>query len=106
MTVNINAVADDGSASDGPAGARDNVRGDVENLTGSPLADSLTGNGSANVLTALGGADSVFGLGGVDQLQVRDGVTDTRVACGAQADMVTADTGDPADADCETVNRP
>lgn len=38
-------AGDDGSADDGPAGARDNVGGDVENLIGGNGADSRTACG-------------------------------------------------------------
>ena len=66
VTVDIDAQADDGSSSDGPAGARDNVRGDVENLTGSPRRDTLTGGGNHNTLDGGAGPDTMFGAGGTD----------------------------------------
>ena len=40
----------------------------VENLTGSGLADNLTGNGTANVLIGAAGNDILEGLGGNDSL--------------------------------------
>ena len=99
VSADIDAVPDDGSASDGPLGARDNVRGDIESLVGGTGADSLTGNAVANTLTGGPGADSLFGLAGDDRFEARDGVTDARIACGAQSDTVTADTADLADPD-------
>lgn len=56
----------DGRADDGSAGERDRIRGDVENLDGTPFADRLTGNGRANEIDGGGGADRIFGLGGND----------------------------------------
>src|SRR3954471_24331628 len=50
VTVTLDDQANDGSDQDGLPGARDNVRSDVENITGSPLGDSLTGNAAANKL--------------------------------------------------------
>ena len=44
MTVTIDDSPDDGSSSDGPIGARDNVATDVENLVGGAGGDSLTGS--------------------------------------------------------------
>jgi Ca2+-binding RTX toxin-like protein len=105
VTVDIDGVADDGSGDDGPAGARDNVGVDVENLIGGAGADSLTGSPLANVLSGGPGADSLFGLAGADSFQIRDGVSDAQTACGADGDLVTADLADPAAADCERVNR-
>ena len=66
MTVTIDDVADDGSASDGPVGARDNVVSDVENLVGGNGADSLTGSAVNNSLDGGAGADRFSGLGGLD----------------------------------------
>ena len=106
VVVDIDSVADDGDASDGPAGARDDVRGDVESLVGGAGDDSLTGSALPNTLTGGLGADSLFGLDGADVLRNDDGVQDTRSACGSGADVLSADAGDPADADCETVQRP
>ena len=106
LTVDLDSVADDGDANDGPAGARDDVRGDVENLVGGSGSDTLTGSAAANRLTGGPGADTLFGLGGADVLRIDDGVTDARTACGAGADVVAADAADPADPDCETVTRP
>jgi glucose/arabinose dehydrogenase/Ca2+-binding RTX toxin-like protein len=66
VTVTIDGVADDGNATDGAAGARDNVNTDVENLTGGAAADTLTGNGADNVLEGGDGPDTLNGLGGAD----------------------------------------
>lgn len=58
----------DGKADDGSAGERDQIRTDVENLGGTPFADTLTGDGRANEIAGAGGADRIFGLGGNDTI--------------------------------------
>jgi FtsP/CotA-like multicopper oxidase with cupredoxin domain len=66
ITVSINGVADDGNASDGPAGARDNVMTDVESLIGGSGADMLSGSAARNTLDGGNGADVFSGLGNAD----------------------------------------
>ena len=71
VTVDLDDSADDGAAGEG-----DNVRSDVENLTGGTVADSLTGdsnannivggNGDDNRLTGGAGNDTIFGGEGFD----------------------------------------
>ncbi len=39
-------------------------------------------------------------------MQARDGAADARLACGTEADAVTADAEDTPDGDCETVSYP
>lgn len=68
LTIDIDGNADDGSATDGPAGARDNVGVDVENVVGGSGADSITGSSADNVLHGGFGADTLIGLGGNDTL--------------------------------------
>ncbi len=58
----------DGRADDGSAGERDQIRADVENLGGTPFADTLTGNGRANEIVGAGGADRIFGMAGNDTI--------------------------------------
>jgi hypothetical protein len=104
VTVSIDNVANDGDASDGPAGARDNVKPDIENLSGGSGNDSLTGSAASNRLTGRLGADSLSGLGGNDELFANDGVADTRIECdGGTADVAHVDALDPIPARCETV---
>ncbi|MEZ0578331.1 DUF5050 domain-containing protein [Nocardioides sp. MH1] len=103
-------VGDDGGAADGPAGSRDTIGSDVENLAGGSGPDTLVGNNAVNVLTANSGDDSVWGGTGADVLnggsgddflQGNDG-DDTihgnsgdDVAAGADGtDRVYGDTGD------------
>jgi Ca2+-binding RTX toxin-like protein len=66
VTVTIDGVADDGGTVDGPAGARDNVATDIENLLGGSGADSLAGSNAANSLDGGRGADQFSGRGGAD----------------------------------------
>jgi Ca2+-binding RTX toxin-like protein len=104
VTVDIDGVADDGNANDGPVGARDNVMPDIENLTGGAGADTLRGSSGANVLRGGAGADSLFGLGGNDVLFANDGAVDSAIDCdGGTTDVAHVDPGDPATVGCESV---
>jgi Ca2+-binding RTX toxin-like protein len=82
------ATGDDGSSEDGPAGARDTIAADVENLEGTRADDVLTGNAGANVLDGSGGHDQTQGLGGNDELIGEGGGT---LNGGAGADHCTSD---------------
>ena len=98
------ATGDDGSADDGPAGARDTISADVENLEGTNADDVLIGNAGPNAINASGGHDQIQGLGGNDQLTGRGGGT---VNGGTETDHCTSDLrGLPVSADtfigCET----
>jgi Ca2+-binding RTX toxin-like protein len=98
------ATGDDGSADDGPAGARDTIATDVENLRGSNYDDVLIGNAGPNVIDGAGGHDQIQGLGGNDQLTARGGGT---LDAGAGTDHCTSDlrlAPEPVDtfAGCET----
>jgi Ca2+-binding RTX toxin-like protein len=66
VSVDIDDVADDGSSVDGPAGARDNVKPDIENLVGGKGADALSGSAANNLLDGGAGPDALSGLGGTD----------------------------------------
>jgi Ca2+-binding RTX toxin-like protein len=104
MTVTLDNVANDGNSGDGPAGARDNVKSDIENLIGGGGADSLSGSAANNRLTGGPGADSMSGVGGNDTLFANDGVADTTIDCdGGTADTAHVDSGDPPPIACETV---
>jgi Ca2+-binding RTX toxin-like protein len=69
------ATGDDGGTEDGPAGARDTIAADVENLEGAFQSDVLIGNAGPNIITANGGHDQIQGLGGDDTLTGRGGGT-------------------------------
>jgi Ca2+-binding RTX toxin-like protein len=74
ITADIGGAGDDGDATDGPAGSRDNIQDDVETLRGGSLTDTLRGNGSANRLEGGGQNDTLDGRGGPDQLVGGGGV--------------------------------
>jgi Ca2+-binding RTX toxin-like protein len=77
----------------------------VEDVIGSPFADTLTGNAVANRIVGGAGTDVVAAGAGADRVEVRDGEAD-RVTCGADADSAVSDrrTLDAIDGDCETVD--
>ncbi|MFC4120532.1 calcium-binding protein [Nonomuraea zeae] len=81
-------TGDDGSSEDGPAGARDTVAADVENLEGTRANDVLIGNAGANVIDGSGGHDQVQGLGGDDRLTGEGGGS---LDGGAGTDHCTSD---------------
>jgi Ca2+-binding RTX toxin-like protein len=109
----------------------DNVRADIENVSGGDGDDTLIGNDSANVLSggagndalaAGAGADSLFGSdgndtldggiandtltgdAGTDSLRSRDKSAD-QVDCGSSVDTVLGDGADEPEASCEQVSR-
>jgi Ca2+-binding RTX toxin-like protein len=82
------ATGDDGGPEDGPAGARDTIGADVENLQGTIRDDVLIGNAGPNTLNAVGGHDLLQGLGGNDQLTGRGGGT---IDGGANTDHCVSD---------------
>jgi Ca2+-binding RTX toxin-like protein len=57
----------------------------IENVIGTPLADTLIGNGLANVLNGLAGNDTIQGRGGIDTADGGDGVdsctAETEIDC-------------------------
>ena len=83
------ATGDDGGSEDGPAGARDTIGADVENLIGAGADDVLTGNPGPNVIDGAGGHDQIRGLGGDDQLTADGGGA---IDGGTGADQCTSDT--------------
>jgi Ca2+-binding RTX toxin-like protein len=62
-------TGNDGNASDGLAGQRDNVRDDVENVIGGKKSDVITGSAFGNHLIGGKGNDRLIGLGGADLLE-------------------------------------
>src|SRR4051794_10330773 len=69
VTVDLGADGtSDGNSEDGPAGSRDDVRSDVEDVVGTDGNDTLTGDASDNTLYGLGGADRLAGGAGDDTL--------------------------------------
>jgi Ca2+-binding RTX toxin-like protein len=102
------AAGGDGGREDGPAGTRDTVVSDVEDLIGGAGADTLTGSAAANLLDGGLGGDTMQGLGGNDTVSyaVRTtAVTVTVGAAGASGSSFDGGTGsrDTVAVDVETV---
>jgi Ca2+-binding RTX toxin-like protein len=93
--VDLDGLADDGSADDGPAGARDRVRTDVERLRGGTAGDQLTGGSARNVLEGYEGDDVLSGGGGPDLL--RGGTGADTVTYAGRAQGVSANLDGTAD---------
>lgn len=91
VSVDIDGAADDGSSSDGPTGARDNVRADIENLVGGSGPDTLIGSGRDNVLTGGFGLDILRGMNGNDVLFANDHLADKEINCDGGTTPGTAD---------------
>ena len=68
VNVTLDNNDDDGNAADGPAGARDDVTDQTENVEGGAGNDALAGTSVANELIGNGGADILSGGGGDDVL--------------------------------------
>lgn len=92
----------DNLANDGVAGEADNIRTDVENLTGGTGSDRLTGSSAANRLVGGGGNDTLTGNGaadvldggiGNDTIYSRDSVRDSVIG-GTGTDRAHVDTID------------
>jgi Ca2+-binding RTX toxin-like protein len=77
----------------------------VENLWGSPFADTLSGDPGANTIVGWQGGDSISGSEGDDELLARDGSAD-QITCGAGTDHVVADMQgtDSVFSDCESAD--
>jgi Ca2+-binding RTX toxin-like protein len=90
-------VSKDGLANDGGDGELDNVSSDVEEIDGTPAADSLTGGSGDDVLVGNGGNDLLSGLGGNDTLTGGAG-TDTMLGGDGADTFPQGATPDGADA--------
>jgi hypothetical protein len=124
------SVTIDNTPDDGAAGEGDDVRTDVEDVTGGLAADTLTGNASDNELDGGPGDDSITGAdgndglhggagrdtiegdagrdhldggAGADTLKTRDGQTD-RADCGGGTDSVQGEARDDIAGNCENVS--
>jgi Ca2+-binding RTX toxin-like protein len=122
VSVSLNNVADDGEA-----GENDNVKSDVEDVSGGTANDTLVGNGSANDFFGNAGADRIVGSGGSDELNGGRGndnlnggpgrdtllggpgndalnskdTSPDHDTCGSGADVVTRNASDFVANDCE-----
>ncbi len=102
----------DGQDNDGGQNERDNVRPDVENITGTGRNDTLTGSDEDNVIDGDAGDDELVGLGGDDTLiggtgvdrtsggegddtiMLRDGITDACPSGGPGENTLDLDLAD------------
>jgi Ca2+-binding RTX toxin-like protein len=90
-------VTEDGAANDGTPGESDDVKPDVEVLTGGAAGDNLTGADGPQTINGGPGDDTINGLGGADVLMggPDDGGSDT-INGGGDDDLVEGDAGDDA----------
>jgi Ca2+-binding RTX toxin-like protein len=63
----------DNGAGDGAYGENDNIRSDIENVTGSRGDDKITGTDAPNVINGNGGNDQIWGNGGDDTIAAGGG---------------------------------
>ena len=97
-TTGVN-VSLDGIANDGQGGEGDDVRPNVENVTGSPNGgDVIVGNSLANDFQGFGGNDNLTGAGGNDTLSGGSG--NNRLAGDAGNDVINARNGELDNIDC------
>jgi Ca2+-binding RTX toxin-like protein len=98
----VNASLAAGTATGGAG--NDSLNG-IEDLIGSPFADTLIGDVASNTITALGGNDTVSARQGADAVRIRDGGPDT-ASCGTEIDTAIADRAsvDSVNPDCENVD--
>lgn len=103
LTITLDDLPNDGSAFDGPEGARDDVRSDVEIIiggaandfiSGSILANTLRGNAGNDTLIGGAGVDQLFGGAGNDLLDARDGSPGDLLNGEAGTDIGLFDVGD------------
>jgi hypothetical protein len=114
LAIDLDNVADDGEA-----GERDNVRSNVENVTGGSAGDTINSLGAFSTLDGGAGADRLVGgfgpdtlIGGAgrdrleagshsDVVEARDREADTLVDCGSEFDAFSSDSFDPLVVGCE-----
>jgi Ca2+-binding RTX toxin-like protein len=106
LQIDLDGVADDGEQGEG-----DNVKGDVEQVTGGAGPDRIVGNGARNRLRGAMGDDQLEGAelrdvldggAGNDTILARDGGPDV-VRCGSDLDTAFVDEEDTVSSDCERV---
>ena len=68
LTLDIDNKADDGISNE-----KDNIKADVENITGGAGNDTITGGSAANTINGGGGNDTINGGGGNDTIEGQAG---------------------------------
>ena len=105
LRISLNGAADDGALDEADA-----IAADVENVIGSPGADTITGDAGANdidgglsndTIDPGAGPDFVDAGPGDDRITARDGAQD-RIECGDGVDTAVTDAFDTVSG-CETV---
>lgn len=91
LGVTLDNAPNDGNAEDGPAGARDNVTDDIEDVIGGSGPDSLQGDPDPNKLEGGEGADQLRGRVGADELS--GGGADDLLLGGDDADTMSGGEG-------------
>jgi Ca2+-binding RTX toxin-like protein len=84
-TMALTITMDGLNADDGEMGELDNVRADVENVTGGSAADTITGNALANEISGGGGLDVIDSGAGDDTID--GGAAGANVTCGSGDDI-------------------
>ena len=64
----------------------------IENLLGSPFADTLSGNAMANILDGLGGNDTLYGAGGNDSFRFSASFGTDSIGSDSSSDINVGDT--------------
>lgn len=101
-TASLSVTIDD-VANDGQVAEEDNVRTDVENITGGSGDDSLVGNAGSNVIDGGLGADSIAGGDGVDAVSYATRTNSVDVTIGTGADDGEPGEEDDVPADVENL---
>ena len=91
VSVSPNDASSSGNSDDGPPGARDTIRGDVEAIFAGSGDDSLVGSSAANYLDAGAGNDTINSRDAGEDLDF----------CGDGSDTVFVDENDLIDVSCE-----
>ena len=85
------ALSLNGAADDGAPGESDNIKVDVERITGGSGTDTLSGSAAPNMLTGGAGNDAISGANGNDRLYGGEG--DDAVNGGGDTDIVSGGAG-------------
>jgi hypothetical protein len=113
VLVRLDNVALDGRMPGGFVTDKDDIRKDVEDISGSEFADVLEGNEFDNSIFGGRGADVMRGFAGADHLNAHDFASgdankDTLIDCGVGGtgtDRADVDKNDPSTKECAVVIR-
>ncbi len=91
LRVDTDGVADDGEGCPGPGCEGDNVKVDIEGLSGGSGSDVLSGGAGPNSIYGAGGDDTILGDGGADTLI--GGNDDDTIRGGGGGDLLAGSQG-------------